>query len=261
MDPEEYERFTRDLEKGLEADRRVLGLVALGSTARRDHLPDEWSDHDFFVVVVPGTQEAFRSDLGWLPRPEEIALSFRETAHGLKVVYRDGHLIEFAVFDPDEISLARVNRYRVLFDREEVEERLARVAGATQAGATTPSDEWLVGQFLTNLLVGTGRYRRGERLSGRQLVGESALGHLVVLLTKHAGASERASLDSLDRRRRFEAAFPALGSRLDAALALDTPAAARALLDIALDELPGKLPPAAVAAIRPRLAPEDAGNR
>lgn len=260
MDSESYERFTRDLQNRLEADPRVLGLVALGSTARRDHLPDRWSDHDFFVVVASGMQEAFRSNLGWLPRNDEVALSFRETAHGLKVVFRDGHLIEFAVFDPDELALARVNRYRVLFDRERIAERLARAAEATAAGATPSSDEWLAGQFLTNLLVGVGRHRRGERLSGRQLVTKSALAHLVPLLTRHVGSPEAAKLDDLDPPRRFETAFPLLGRRLDAALRLDTPAAALALLDIAVDELPGRIPPAAAAAIRPRLEPEPAGN-
>jgi predicted nucleotidyltransferase len=255
MDPEEYERFTRDLEKELEADPRVLGLVALGSTARGDHLPDRWSDHDFFVVVTPGTQESFRSNLGWLPRSGEIALSFRETAHGVKVVFRDGHLIEFAVFDPDELAVARVNRYRILFDRERTGERLARVARETAARAAPPSDEWLVGQFLTNLLVGVGRHHRGERLSGRQLVTSSALAHLVALLTKHVRSPDTAKLDSLDPLRRFEMVYPALGRRLDAALVLPTPGAALALLDIALDELPGRIPPAAVAAIRPRLNP------
>lgn len=255
MDPEDYERFTRGLEKRLEADPRVLGLVAVGSMARHDYLPDRWSDHDFLVVVAPGTQESFRSNLGWLPRHDEIALSFRETAHGVKVVFRDGHLIEFAVFDPDELTVARINRYRVLFDRERIAERLARVAAATHEQAMPPSNEWLIGQFLTNLLVGAGRHNRGEKLSGRQLVEGSALAHLVMLLTKHAASPETAKLDSLDPLRRFEAAFPDLGRRLDAVLGLDTPRAACALLDIALEELPGRIPAAAVAAVRPRLDP------
>ena len=253
MDPEEYPGFTRDLENRLAADPRVLGLVAVGSMAGRGTLPDRWSDHDFFVVVAPGAQESFRSDLGWLPRAGGIAFSFRETAHGVKVVFRDGHLIEFAVFDPDELAVSRINRYRVLFDRERIDERLARVAEATAAGASPPSDEWLVGQFLTNLLVGVGRYCRGERLSGRHFVGSSAVTHLVVLLTRHAVSASTAALDSLDPLRRFETAFPSLGRRLDAALGLNTPAAARALLDLAQEELPGRIPAAAVAAVRPRL--------
>jgi hypothetical protein len=257
MDPAEYERFTRDLEHRLEGDPRVLGLVAVGSMAGHpDHLPDRWSDHDFFVVVTPGEQEFFRSNLGWLPHAEVIAFSFRETAHGVKVVFRDGHLVEFAVFDPDELGVARVNRYRVLLDRERVGERLARVAGETASRAIMPSDEWLVGQFLTNLLVGVGRHRRGERLSGRQLVATSALTHLVELLGKHADSAEKARLDSLDPLRRFEAVFPALGRRLDAAVGLDTLEMARALLEIAREELPGRIPESAVAAVRSSL---DAG--
>ena len=257
MGPEEYGRFTRDLETRLSAEPRVLGLVAVGSMAARpDHLPDRWSDHDFFVVVAPGAAEAFRSDLGWLPRHDEIALSFRETAHGVKVVYRDGHLVEFAVFDPDELALARVNRYRVLFDRERIGERLADVARETAAGANPPSDEWLVGQFLTNLLVGSGRHQRGERLSGRQLVASSALAHLVMLLSRRAGSPPAAGRDSLDPLRRFETAFPSLGRRLEEALRRETPQAARALLDIAREELPDRIPAAAVEAIRPRLDPE-----
>jgi hypothetical protein len=251
VDPEAYERFTRDLRQRLADDPRVLGLVAVGSMARRGTTPDRWSDHDFFVVAAPGAQESFRSDLAWLPRSREIALSFRETAHGVKVVFTDGHLIEFAVFDPDELALARVNRYRVLFDRERIGERLDRVAADT-ARARPPSDDWLVGQFLTNLLVGVGRHRRGERLSGRQLVASGALGHLVMLLAKHA-ASPPTALDSLDPLRRFESAFPDVGRRLCAALERETPDMARDLLELALAELPGRIPMEAVAAIRPRL--------
>jgi hypothetical protein len=254
MDPGEYERFTRDLEERLSADPRVLGLVAVGSMARRpEHLPDRWSDHDFFVVVASGTQESFRSDLGWLPRHRQISLSFRETAHGVKVVFRDGHLIEFAVFDPDELGVARVNRYRVLFDRERIAERLVRVAQETAARAAPPSDEWLVGQFLTSLLVGVGRHYRDERLSGRQLVQKSALGHLIVLFTRHADSREKARLDSLDPLRRFETVFPSLGRRLDPVVRLETPELARALLEIAIEELPGRIPESAVATVRPWL--------
>ena len=253
MDPESYERFTRELAKSLEVDPRVLGLVAVGSMARSGKAPDRWSDHDFFVVVAPGTQEAFRSDLAWLPRRSEIALSFRETAHGVKVVLAGGHLLEFAVFDPDELALARVNRYRVLLDRERIGERLERIASETRARAAPPSDDWLVGQFLTNLLVGVGRHRRGERLSGRHLVSSGALGHLVTLLDRHADPTAAAVLDSLDPLRRFETAFPDLGRRLNTALERETPAAARELLDLALAELPGRIPTGAAAAIRPRL--------
>lgn len=68
MDVADYRAFTQALAGGLKADARVVGLVAVGSMAERDYAPDEWSDHDFFVLTRPGEQEAFRSDLSWLPR-------------------------------------------------------------------------------------------------------------------------------------------------------------------------------------------------
>src|SRR5512144_21285 len=131
MKPAEYRAFTERLTERLAGEGEVLGLVALGSMSGEGAPPDEWSDHDFFVVVRPASQERFRSRLDWLPEPGEVALSFRETAHGLKVIIRSGHLLEFAIFDPEELRLARVNRYRVLLDRERIGERMAQLRAET----------------------------------------------------------------------------------------------------------------------------------
>jgi hypothetical protein len=40
--------------------------------------------------------------------------AYRETEHGLKVLYRGGHLLEFTVFSENELQMARLNRYRIL---------------------------------------------------------------------------------------------------------------------------------------------------
>jgi hypothetical protein len=243
MLPDAYSAFTQELTDRLMRDGRVLGLVALGSMARRDSAPDRWSDHDFFVVVEAGHQEAFRSDLRWLPRPEAIVFSFRETAHGVKVLYDDGHLLEFAVFDLDELGLARVNRFRVLFDRKDVQRRLEQIAELTDRDLRSSSspDTWLLGQFLTNLLVGAGRERRGERLSGRQFVMTHALRHLLLLLERHLPSARREVLDNLDPLRRFEQAFPDLGAELNGILDRGMPAAAAGLLRLAQRELAPRL--------------------
>ena len=135
MDAAAYQAFTTELTRRADADGRFRGLVALGSMAARDYLPDDFSDHDFFAVVEPEHAETLRHERGWLPRAEEIALAFRETAHGVKVVYRDGHLLEFAVFTLEELSFARVNRYRVLLDRGGVAARLEEQAAHHHAGS------------------------------------------------------------------------------------------------------------------------------
>lgn len=218
---EEYQRFTERLVAGLEADERVLGIVGLGSTARTGREPDAWSDHDVWIVVKGGEQEQFRREPSWLPDAGEIAWWHRETEHGLSVLYRSGHLVECAVFAPAELSVARANLAAVLLDRGGVAERVA----ALQAQTTdSPSSEWLLGQLLAALVVGAGRWARGERVSGQRRIMDG-IGHLARLLAVHVPA-RAGSLDELDPLRRVEEAWPELGAELDGILLLPAPEAA-----------------------------------
>ncbi len=256
MDGREYEAFTERLRTRLAEEPDVLGLVALGSMSGVPPGPDAFSDHDFFVVVTEGAQERFRSDLSWLPDAPGLALSFRETAHGLKALWSSGHLAEFAVFSPEELAVARVNRYRVLLDRADLAERMARVRSVSVAGARAAvlDERWAVGMFLGSLVVGAGRWARGERLSGHQLVRSSALGHLVALLRAGLPPERAAILDDLDPLRRLEQAMPDAAGELIAALALPAPAAARALLGALERRRPGLVSGATLLAVRRALA-------
>ncbi len=263
MTPEAHRAFTERLAARLAAEPEVVGLVTLGSTSGLAPAPDAFSDHDFFVVVRPGAQERFRADLGWLPDAAQVALAFRETAHGVKVLYRSGHLAEFAVFDPDELQLARVNRYAIPLDRADVAARLRRVREATVAAVAgpRPDEGWQAGQLLTTLVVGAGRFARGERLSGHLLVRVGALHHLVALLRAGLPAEAAARLDDLDPFRRLERALPAEASAIDAALGLPVPAAARALLSVAVRARPELFGEGAVNAVEAALsAAESAGG-
>jgi lincosamide nucleotidyltransferase len=238
MERAEYDRFTARLRASLEGDGRVLGLVALGSMSGEPPEADAWSDHDFFVVTRPGEQEEMRTHLDWLPDPGTIAFHYRETAHGVSAIYRSGHLVEFAVFDPDELQLASVNRYRTLLDRGGVEQRMRDLRERTAAERRGHGRDWLWGQFLTALLVGSGRFRRGERMSGRALLLRAA-----TQLCQLAGSGP----DSLDPLRRVEARLP----DLDAAFGKPVPEGAAHLLALA-SRLPG-FPAEAAEAIAPHL--------
>ncbi|MFP5246260.1 MAG: aminoglycoside 6-adenylyltransferase [Thermoanaerobaculia bacterium] len=223
-----YHAFTAQLVSTLTSDPRILGLVALGSMAERSRTPDAFSDHDFFVIAHDA--ETFRTTTEWLPERERIALWFRETPHGCKAVYDDGHLVEYAVFTPDELRLARANDYRVLLDRERIEERMMEIATLRDA---PPSPEWLHGMFLSNLLVATARARRGELFSARWML-QHAARHLIPLL---GGGG-----DDLDPLRRFQ------HYALEQALRLGPASAARDMLAIYEKECGGD--PRAISAVR-----------
>jgi hypothetical protein len=263
MKPADYQRFSQRLLDGLAADERILGLVALGSMSGEPPLADEWSDHDFFVICHPGEQERLRTGLSWLPDAGELAFWFRETAHGVKALYRSGHLLEFAVFDLDELQLARINRSRTLLDRvgpgaPSIESRLAslRLRTSQEAGERRSDPRWLAGQLLTSLLVAAGRHRRGERMSGRALL-QGAAGRLVELLARAIPPGREGVLDTLDPFRRLEQAFPQIARDLDEALGEPVPLAALRCLGIARRELAPRLrefPDDAAAVVERQLA-------
>ena len=96
MNAEDFQAFTSALRRNLERDPRVIGLMAAGSMAGQSHQPDEWSDHDFWLIVEPDAQAWFHSHNDWLPDSDRIVLWFREPHGGFKAVYQNGHLLEFA---------------------------------------------------------------------------------------------------------------------------------------------------------------------
>lgn len=264
MTPDEHRRFSEAVRSRLAGDADILGLVGLGSTSGLPPGPDAFSDHDLFLVTRPGAQERYRRDLDWLPGSAgAVVLTFRETAHGVKALLGSGHLIEFAVFDPEELALARVNRYAVLLDKADVVARLARVREATVSTSADhrPDEAWLVGQLLTALVAGAGRAARGEHLSGHQLVRVAALGHLVTLLRANLPAGSAAVLDDLDLFRRLEQALPDAARELDEALRLPVVGAARRLLAILRDHRPELVGSPVLAAVGQALARCDGAPR
>jgi hypothetical protein len=250
MKTEAYHQFTEQLIANLKKDDDILGLVAAGSMAAQDYRPDEWSDHDFFVITRPGVQDRYRKAYDWLPHNDEIAWAFQETEHGVKVIYRDGHLLEFAVFDEEELKVARINRYRVLLDRSQINVQMAEIAEKTSADSASETDVFHIGQILTNILVGMGRYWRGEKLSAHKFVKINAIHHLTALLNKHAEYPQRELADNLDPTRRFEIVHPHLGPELETILLQPIPEAAQGLVSLLKREIP-----AMVAEVPPEIVP------
>lgn len=247
-----FDQYTAELAASLETQSEVLGLVLLGSTADASRV-DEWSDHDFFVVTTDGAQEHLRADLSWLPHANNLVLTVRETEHGIKAFYDDGHVLEFAVFSLGELELAEANSWAVALDRADVAERMSAIAARPKASAAVDVARG-IRLFVSLLLIGVGRARRGETITAGQFVRSHALSNLLSVLA-HTASGDTGRLDSLDPFRRFEFAFPALGTEIAQALDAAPEAAAHTLLAIAERELAERAdwPTEAVRAVRERL--------
>jgi hypothetical protein len=100
----------------------------------------------------------------------------------------------------------------------------------------------LIGQFLTNLLVGVGRYRRGEKFSARLLITTSSLYALLCLIPIYFPAEQPDLFDNLDPLRRFEQVYPEFGEEINAILCKDLESAAGELLAFMDKLLRDKMP-------------------
>ena len=207
----------------------VLGLVFVGSTAEIFRA-DQWSDHDFFLVVKLSVGEHFRKDLSWLPQSEEIAFSLRETDHGLKVVFREGRILEFAVFEDSELELASVNSWQVPVDKTNIARRVKAIQDRTKPRLFTLEEEWAL--FLSTILIAMGRARRGELLIAGQGIRTRAMAHVLGLLRAarepQVGTEEQE--DNLDRYRRVEVQYPQEAMALNEISEMPVEAGAQALL-------------------------------
>lgn len=211
----------------------VIGLIFVGSAAATERV-DQYSDQDFFLVVKEGTGEGFRQDLSWLPNSSDIALHPRETAHGLKVVYQNGDVLEFAVFEDSELELSAANDYKVVLDRADLTERMAKIAERSIPGEVSRAQELEL--FLSLILIGVGRARRGEVLAAEQHIKGYALNHALRLirLAKPVDASKK---DSLNAYRRFEFDYPELGRELQDVMLRPTEESAKSLAALVLREI------------------------
>jgi hypothetical protein len=178
--------------------------------------------------VTPGAEDRYRYDLTWLPDADRIIASAVEHHGGVKVLYDDGHRLEFGIADVRTFSGWAGSPARVLVGDDAVREATDTVTRARPAGAPDPQRERTL--FLTQLASGIGRAHRGEVLSAGGLIRGEAVEHLLRAAT---AAVDDPRLDALDPRRRVEYVLPGLARELELACRLEPLDAAAALLDIA----------------------------
>ncbi|MEN4013062.1 MAG: hypothetical protein AB1453_07255 [Chloroflexota bacterium] len=199
--------------RSLQTQRGALALIGLGSCGVEIARMDAWSDLDFFVLVERGFKSAYLDDLGWLSSLCPLAYAFANTRDGYKVLFADGIFCEFGVFEPGELSEIPYAAGRMVWKRPEVPDALRQPAAPPVPPLARDAD-WLLGEALTNLLVGLGREQRGERLSAARFIQGYAVERVLELIEAGGSAPAAAPLDVFDPPRRFEQRHPAAAAEL-----------------------------------------------
>jgi hypothetical protein len=157
----------------------ALALLALGSVGVETHRLDAFSDLDFFVLVKDGAKSRYIGSLDWLAAAQPLVWHFQNTADGHKALMSDGVFCEFAVFEVHELSRIPYAPGRFVWRRDEVD---AALATARHPLPGRHGADWLVGEALSNLMLGLQRHARGEKLAAMRSVQVHALDRVLEFL-------------------------------------------------------------------------------
>ncbi len=247
----------------LAASGHALALIALGSIGRDTHRLDAWSDLDFFAIVEPGHKARYLDRLDWLAAAHPLAWHFQNTRDGHKALMADGVFCEFAVFEPAELEAVPFAPGRVVWKRDGIDDTIA-LPRRPLPDARLPDEAWIVGEALSNLLVGLQRWHRGEKLAAMRMVQSHALDRLIELdaLRQAQAGAGAGGADPFNRERRVEQRQPALRDDLPRiAVGYErTPESALALLQ-ALQRRDALLNNAVVGRIRALAGAPSSGTR
>ncbi len=189
----------------------ALALLGLGSVGTETTRLDAYSDLDFFVIVREGVKEEYLRNLDWLADVRPLAYAFQNTDDGYKALFDDGIFCEFAVFESQEMATIPYSAGRIVWKTADFDESIAIPHSASAPSRKTV--EWRLGEALTNLYVGLGRYHRAEKLSAARFIQSYAVDQILQLALEVEKA-QPILLDQFNIERRFEDQFPDVAAHL-----------------------------------------------
>jgi hypothetical protein len=202
-----------EIGQSLAQSGHALALIGLGSVGEELHRLDNYSDLDFFAIVETGYKRHYIDNLDWLSNIAPIAYHFPNSPDGYKLLFADGVFCEFAVFELQELAGIPFSPGRIVWKRDDAPENLHQQPAKEPVRAARRDKEFLVGEAVTNLYIGMGRDKRGEKLSAMRFIQGYAVDRLLEL-ADHLEPGEKVSRDPFAGERRFEQRHPSVAREM-----------------------------------------------
>ena len=192
---------------------KVLALIGLGSIGAEFERLDQYSDLDFFVIAKPDQKRFFLDSLAWLEAVQPVVFSFMNTADGYKILLANEVFCEMAVFEREELAGIPYTHARVIWQEPVANLVVPQSSELPDTADRQQSKEWLLGEILSNLYVGLGRFQRGEKLTAARFIQGYAVDRILEL-TPHIEEAQSGLSDPFDAHRRFEDRYPTAAALL-----------------------------------------------
>jgi lincosamide nucleotidyltransferase B/F len=171
----QLQRFQEIISRNQSED--VLAFLGLGSMHDLSRI-DNYSDIDFFMIVEKGHKLKYLQNVKWL-EVAPIVFWYRETKDGLKVIYDDGILLEFVVFEVDELKSIPFQEGTVYYSKPTFD---TNILIPSVKPPKKQDETWILNTLLGNLYVGLLREHRGEHVAAFLMIQVYAAHHLLTLL-------------------------------------------------------------------------------
>jgi hypothetical protein len=196
-----------EIGNSLKDSKNALALLALGSCGPEQERIDEYSDLDFLEKKKNGYKQKYINELDWLKIVAPIEYYFKNTVDGYKLMFSDDVFCEFAVFEGSELQGIPFSKGKLIWSADDFDETICEPKLLGKMGQKEKDVNWVIGEIITNIYVGLGRYRRGEKLSAYRLIQYHAFEKIIDLLPKIEQGKEIIA-DIFNRDRRIENKYP-----------------------------------------------------
>ena len=187
------------ISEGLKAVDGVIGTIGLGSIGSDKNRLDQYSDLDFFVIVLPDIQEQMIESTNWLSSAGQLDFVFKNSDHGCKALYDDGVYVEYAVFTLEQYRHWKIPGGQVLWAKD-CDELFAITDAGQLMHNSLKAEHFYINEALSNLYVGLLRLHRGEKLNATRFIQSLAINNILELVDKKHSWKTRQDFFVLDRR-------------------------------------------------------------
>lgn len=169
------------------AQNHTLAMLIPGDNSHAHAMRDDDCDIGLMLLVEPGYKQKFLEDINWLADIQHIAFEFRRSPGHFRFLFSDGIFCDLTVMEKQELETQPISAENIAWQHPALHTEIFDMAVPQSSrhhrDAIIEYDDpqWLLGELLTNLLIGLRRFNKGEKLSAFYLIQHHALSRLLTL--------------------------------------------------------------------------------
>lgn len=185
------EERLEQINETISAQPQILAIIRPHENGNPCSIKDNDCDIRLVVLVATGNEEKLLQNIRWLADIQHIAYEFKRSPGHFRFLFSDGLFCDFTVTEEQNLDISDLPQGQILWQKDVAKTDYKEAINVTRRDKSTnpiankhEESCWLLGEFLTNLLIGLRRYSKGDKLSAFYVIQHHALSQLLELVDK-----------------------------------------------------------------------------